>query len=140
MQYKITISPDAVTRYQDIPYEDRAMFREFINFRLSSDPEKRDDLTIKGLFGVHGVKCGLSAGEAHVYYDLVGPSVEILLIFLSMVPTGNGIVITKQGNPIGTIPTVSAHNLSESEFQEKIDASRYRIRFGEGVLFNDLPL
>ena len=54
MQYKITISPDAVTRYQDIPYEDRAMFREFINFRLSSDPEKRDDLTIKDLFGVHG--------------------------------------------------------------------------------------
>ena len=75
-----------------------------------------------------------------MYYDLVGPSVEILLIFLSMVPTGNVIVITKQGNPIGTIPTVSAHKLSESEFQEKIDASRYRIRFGEGVLFNDLPL
>ena len=47
MQYKITISPDAVTRYQDIPYEDRAKFREFINFRLSSDPEKRaDDSTL----------------------------------------------------------------------------------------------
>ncbi len=139
MKYKITISRDAVTRYQDIPYEDRTPFREFINYRLCSDPEKNDDHTIKGLFGVRGIKCALSAGEAHVFYDLVGPSVEILLIFLSMVPTGTGIVITKQGNPIGTIPTVSAHKLSESEFQKKIDASRHSIRSGGGLLFDDLP-
>ncbi len=101
---------------------------------------KRDDHTIKGLLGVRGVKCALSAGEAHVFYDLVGPSVKILLIFLSMVPTGTRIVITKHGNPIGTIPTVSANKLSESEFQKTIDASRHRIRSGEGVLFDALPL
>jgi mRNA-degrading endonuclease RelE of RelBE toxin-antitoxin system len=139
MNYDISISPDAVTGYQDIPYEDRAHFREFIHFRLTSNPEESDDHTSKGLLGVREVRCSLSAGEAHVFYDVIGPSVEILLIFLSMVHTKASIVITRQGTPIATIPKVGVQRVSESELQKRIDASRYRIRSGEGILLNDLP-
>lgn len=140
MKYEITISPDAVTGYKGIPYEDRASFRDFISFRLSSDPEKVDDRSIQGLPGFRGMNCTLSVGEVQVFYDVIGPSVEILLALLSVTPTGDKITITRRGTPIATIPTVGIQELSESELQKKIDASRHRIRLGEGVLLNDLPL
>jgi hypothetical protein len=140
MNYKVTISPDAIARYQDIPYFDRSQFREFVHFRLSNNPELRDEYAIKGLLGLRGLKCSLTTGQAHVFYDVIGFSVEILLIVLALVPTETGPVIKKQGVPVGTIQTVTQPKLSESEFQEKVDASRQRIRSGEGVLFEDLPL
>jgi mRNA-degrading endonuclease RelE of RelBE toxin-antitoxin system len=140
MKYKIVISPDAIPGYQGIPYEDRSGFRDFIQFRLTSSPEVIDDLTVKDLVGVRGLRFRLSSGEARVFYDVVEPSVEILLILLLGVHKEDGIVIKKQGAPIAAIPKVGDRRYSELELKSKIDASRDRIRSGDGFLFRDLPL
>lgn len=140
MKYNITISPNAITGYRGIPYEDRSNFRDFIHFRLTSDPEAVDDLMVKDIPGVQGLRFRLSAGEARVFYDVVEPSVEILLILLSGIHTEPGIVIKKHGAPIAAILKVGDRKFSESELKSKIDASRDQIRSGDGILFNDLPL
>ncbi len=140
MKYIVKISPDAVIGYKDIPYGERAHFRKFISFNLSSNPEEMDNHTIKGFSKIRGIKYSFSHGEVRVFYDVIGSSVEILLIYLSKVLKETGISITKQGVPIETIPTIGVKRMSESEFEKKIDASRRRTMAGEGVLFDDLPL
>lgn len=139
MEYKIVLSPGAVESYRGIPFEERSDFRKFVDTRLTSDPETIDDLTINDIAGVHGVKFDLSTGEVRIFYDVVGPSIEILSILLSGIHTSAGIVIAVKGTPIATIAKARIWE-PISELKNKIEDARSRIKAGEGLLLSDLPL
>jgi hypothetical protein len=139
MKYKIILSPGAVESYKGIPFEERSNFRKFVDTRLTSDPVTIDDLTITDIAGVHGVIIELLTGEIRIFYDVVGPSIEILSIVLSGIHTSAGIAITLKGTPIATIPKTGIWE-PISELKNKIEVARSRIKAGEGLLLSDLPL
>jgi mRNA-degrading endonuclease RelE of RelBE toxin-antitoxin system len=140
MNCKIIISPNAIVDYKGIPIEERSIFRKFIDQRLSIDPERTDDLTIKGLPDFYGVKFEFTTGEASIYYDIVGSTVEILVILISGISTEAGLTITQKGTTISRIPKVGIRKFSISELMDKIENSRYSMKSGNGLAFDKLPL
>lgn len=141
MKYKIVISPEAVESYKKIPFEERSNFRKFIDTRLTLDPETIDDLSINDIKGVYGVKFELTKGEVvRIFYDVVGPSIEILSIINSGIYPELGFEITKKRI------SMKYHKLSQiwtvplSELNNRIEVARSSIKAGEGLLFNHLPL
>jgi len=80
MNYEIIFAPEAVQDFKRLSARDRSIVRDAIEQHLRYEPEKTSKSWIKRLRGISRPQYRLRIGEIRVFYDVVGPDVEIMAI------------------------------------------------------------
>jgi len=80
MRFQIVLAPEAVEDARRLKATQRAEVLDAVETHLRHEPAKTSRSRIKKLRGVARPQYRLRIGEVRVFYDLVGPSVEILAI------------------------------------------------------------
>lgn len=80
MRYDLVLAPEAARQYADLPAFLRAQVRDALEKHLRHGPGRTSRSRIKRLRGLVRLQYRLRVGEIRVYYDVVGPAVEILAI------------------------------------------------------------
>ncbi len=80
MPFAIVLAPEAVDDLGRLTANVRATVRDALERHLRHEPEKTSRSRIKRLRGVRRPQYRLRVGEVRVFYDVSGPTVEILAI------------------------------------------------------------
>jgi mRNA interferase RelE/StbE len=80
MAYEIILAPEAVEDLRSLKANIRATVRRALETHLRHQPEKASRSRIKRLRGLRQPQYRLRVGEARVFYDVSGSTVEILAI------------------------------------------------------------
>jgi mRNA interferase RelE/StbE len=80
MAYEIVLAPEAVEDLRRLKANIRAAVREAFETHLRHEPEKTSRSRIKRLRGLRQPQYRLRVGDARVFYDISGSTVEILAI------------------------------------------------------------
>jgi mRNA interferase RelE/StbE len=80
MAYEIILAPEAVEDLRSLKANIRATVRRALETHLRHQPEKTSRSRIKRLRGLRQPQYRLRVGEARVFYDVSGSTVEILAI------------------------------------------------------------
>ena len=80
MRFEILLAPEAVEDLRNLKANVRAEVRDAIEKHLRHEPEKESKSRIKRLSGVSQPQYRLRVGETRVFYDILGPSVQVLAI------------------------------------------------------------
>ena len=80
MAFAIVLAPEAVEDLQRLTANVRATVRTALETHLRHEPEKTSRSRIKRLRGLLRPQYRLRVGEARVFYDVSGRTVEILAI------------------------------------------------------------
>jgi mRNA interferase RelE/StbE len=80
MAYEIVLAPEAVEDLRGLKANIRAAVREVIETHLRHEPKKTSRTRIKRLRGLRRPQYRLRVGDARVFYDISGSTVEILAI------------------------------------------------------------
>lgn len=80
MAYEIVLAPEAVEDLRALQANVRAAVRRALEIHLRNEPAKTSRSRIKRLRGVRRPQFRLRVGEARVFYDISGSTVEILAI------------------------------------------------------------
>jgi mRNA interferase RelE/StbE len=80
MAYEIVLAPEAVEDLRGLKANVRATVRMALETHLRYEPGKTSRSRIKRLRGLRQPQYGLRVGDARVFYDISGTTVEILAI------------------------------------------------------------
>jgi len=80
MRFEIILAPEAVEDLKRLTANVRSMVRTALETHLRHEPAKTSRSRIKRLRGLRRPQYRLRVGEARVFYDVSGASVEILAI------------------------------------------------------------
>jgi mRNA interferase RelE/StbE len=80
MPFAIVLAPEAVEDLRRLAANVRATVRTALETHLRHEPEKTSRSRIKWLRGLLRPQYRLRAGEVRVFYDVSGPTVEVLAI------------------------------------------------------------
>jgi mRNA interferase RelE/StbE len=80
MAYEIVLAPEAVEDLRALKANVRAAVRTALETHLRHEPGKTSRSRIKRLGGLRRPEYRLRVGEARVFYDISGSTVEILAI------------------------------------------------------------
>lgn len=80
MAYEIVLAPEAVEDLRALRANVRAAVRTALEIHLRHEPGKTSRSRIKRLRGLRRPQYRLRVGEARVFYDISGSTVEILAI------------------------------------------------------------
>lgn len=80
MAYEIVLAPEAVEDLRALTANVRAAVRAALEIHLRHEPGKMSRSRIKRLRGLRRPQYRLRVGEARVFYDISGSTVEILAI------------------------------------------------------------
>jgi mRNA interferase RelE/StbE len=80
MAYEIVLAPEAVEDLRALKANVRASVRTALEIHLRDEPGKTSRSRIKRLHGFRRPQYRLRVGEARVFYDISGSTVEILAI------------------------------------------------------------
>jgi mRNA-degrading endonuclease RelE of RelBE toxin-antitoxin system len=80
MAYEIVLAPEAVEDLRALKANVRAAVRRALEIHLRHEPSKTSRSRIKRLRGLRRPQYRLRVGEARVFYDISGSTVEILAI------------------------------------------------------------
>jgi mRNA interferase RelE/StbE len=80
MAYEIVLAPEAVEDLRGLKASIRATVRTALETHLRHEPGKTSRTRIKRLRGLRRPQYRLRVGEARVFYDISGATVEILAI------------------------------------------------------------
>jgi mRNA-degrading endonuclease RelE of RelBE toxin-antitoxin system len=80
MPYDIVLAPEVVQDLRALRADLRAAVRRALEVHLQHSPEKTSRRRIKSLRGLRRPQYRLRVGEARVFYDISGSTVEILAI------------------------------------------------------------
>jgi mRNA interferase RelE/StbE len=80
MAYEIVLAPEAVEDLRALRANVRAVVRTAVETHLRHEPRKTSRSRIKRLRGLRRPQYRLRVGEARVFYDISGSSVEILAV------------------------------------------------------------
>jgi mRNA interferase RelE/StbE len=80
LRFEIVLSPEAVEDLRSLRANVRTAVREAMETHLRNEPEKVSRSRIKRLRGLSRPQYRLRVDEARVFYDVVGRTVEVLVI------------------------------------------------------------
>lgn len=80
MPFAIVVAPEAVEDLTRLPANSRATVRSALETHLRHEPEKISRSRFKRLRGLRRPQYRLRVGEAQVFYDVSGGTVEVLAI------------------------------------------------------------
>jgi mRNA-degrading endonuclease RelE of RelBE toxin-antitoxin system len=80
MAFEIVLAPEAVEDLRALKANVRAAVRRALEIHLRHEPSKTSRSRIKRLRGLRRPQYRLRLGEARVFYDISGSTVEILAI------------------------------------------------------------
>ena len=80
MAYEIVLAPEAMEDLHGLRANIRAAVRKAFETHLRHEPGKTSQSRIKRLRGLRRPRYRLRVGEARVFYDISGSTVEILAI------------------------------------------------------------
>jgi len=80
MSFAIVLAPEAVEDLKGLTANMRANVRSALETHLRHEPEKISRSRIKRLRGLRRPHYRLRVGEARVFYDVAGTTVEVLAI------------------------------------------------------------
>ncbi len=80
MKYEILFAPEAAQDLKRLSARDRSIVKETIENHLRYEPQRMSKSRIKKLRGVSHPQYRLRVGEIRVFYDVTGPTVEVLAI------------------------------------------------------------
>ena len=80
MAYEIVLAPEAVEDLRALKANLRAAVRTALETHLRHEPRKTSRSRVKCLRGLRRPRFRLRVGEARVFYDISGSTVEILAI------------------------------------------------------------
>ena len=80
MAYEIVLAPEAVEDLRALKANLRAAVRTALETHLRHEPRKTSRSRVKRLHGLRRPQFRLRVGEARVFYDISGSTVEILAI------------------------------------------------------------
>jgi len=80
MRFAIVLAPEAVEDLQRLKANPRAAVREALETHLRHEPTKTSRRRIKRLRGLSRPQYRLRVDEVRVFYDVTGPTVEVLAI------------------------------------------------------------
>ena len=80
MPFEIVLAPEAANDLRGLKGNLRAAVRDAIETHLRHEPTRTSRSRIKRLRGVQRPQYRLRVGEARVFYDITGETVEILAI------------------------------------------------------------
>jgi mRNA interferase RelE/StbE len=80
MPFAILLAPEAVEDLRRLTGNVRAMVRTALEAHLRHEPEKVSRSRIKRLRGLRRPQYRLRVDEVRVFYDISGPTVEVLAI------------------------------------------------------------
>jgi len=82
VRYEILLSPEALQDLKRLSAHLRAEIRDAIELHLRHEPTKASRSRIKRLRGLARPQYRLRVNDVRVFYDVTGPSVEILAIIV----------------------------------------------------------
>ena len=80
MRFAIVLAPEAVEDLRKLKASLRAVVREALETHLRHEPTKTSRSRIKRLRGLSRPQYRLRIGEVRIFYDVSGPTVEIIAI------------------------------------------------------------
>jgi mRNA interferase RelE/StbE len=80
MRFDIVLAPEAVEDFSRLRANVRAEVRDEMETHLRFEPTKTSKSRIKRLRGIRKPQYRLRVHDIRIFYDVVGPSVEILAI------------------------------------------------------------
>ena len=80
MRFAIVLAPEAVADLRKLKATLRARVREALETHLRHEPTKTSRSRIKRLRGLSRPQYRLRVDEVRVFYDVAGPTVEVLAI------------------------------------------------------------
>jgi len=80
MRFEILLAPEAVEDLRDLKANVRAAVKEALETHLRHEPTKASRSRIKRLRGLSKPQYRLRVEEVRVFYDVAGPTVEVLAI------------------------------------------------------------
>jgi len=80
MRFEILLAPEAVEDLAKLRASDRTAVRKGLETHLRHEPTKTSRSRIKRLRGLSRPQYRLRVGEVRVFYDVSGPTVEVLAI------------------------------------------------------------
>jgi mRNA interferase RelE/StbE len=80
MPFDIVLAPEAVEDFKALRADVRADIRTALETHLRHEPEKVSRSRIKRLRGLRQPQYRLRVGEVRIFYDVTGPTVQVLAI------------------------------------------------------------
>lgn len=80
MRFEIVLAPEAVEDLRKLKATLRATVQEALETHLRREPTKTTRSRIKRLRGLSRPQYRLRVGEVRVFYDISGPTVEVIAI------------------------------------------------------------
>ena len=80
MRYEIILAPQAIADFKRLSARDRSTVQDAIEQHLRYEPEQVSQSRIKRLRGLNRPQYRLRVDEYRIFYDVVGPQVQILAI------------------------------------------------------------
>lgn len=80
MRFEIIVAPEAVEDLRRLEANERAVVRKALETHLRLEPKKTSRSRIKRLRGLSRPQYRLRVDDVRVFYDVSGPTVEVLAI------------------------------------------------------------